>query len=280
GVRDIVVVIGHLGFEVVRALGDGSRYGVRIRYVEQGATLGIAHAVSRLEQHVTRPFFLFLGDIFFETRDLGALAKALHPGRCDGVLAVKREPDADKIRRNFVVHLGADKYVRRVIEKPRHPRTDLKGCGLYLFDVTFFDAVRRTPRTAMRDEYEVTDAIQNFIDDGFRVRALEVVKSDLNLTYAHDLLALNLHVLRGRRDRAIVGEDVRLAKGARIENSIVMDGAEISAPIRVRDSLVFPGEVVRRTRDLDRTIVADGQEIDCRHAIASSDGVDDGKDEG
>jgi dTDP-glucose pyrophosphorylase len=271
GVRDLVVVIGHLGFEVVRALGDGSRYGVKIRYVEQGATLGIAHAVSRLEQHVTRPFFLFLGDIFFETSDLGAMARALQPKRCDGVLAVKREAQLEQIKRNFVVHLGKDRFVTRVIEKPRHPRTNLKGCGLYLFDVTFFDAVRRTPRTAMRDEYEVTDAIQIFIDDGYRVRALEVVKNDLNLTYAHDLLALNLHVLRGRRERSIVGEDVRLAKGARIEGSVVMDGAEIASPILVRDSLIFPGEIVRRTRDLDRTIVADGHEIDCRHAVASSD---------
>ena len=107
GVRDIVVVIGHLGFEVVRALGDGSNYGVRIRYVEQGATLGIAHAVSRLEQKIDRPFYLFLGDIFFEMAKLGALAEAVTPGKCDGALAVKREPDAEQIKRNFVVH--ADK---------------------------------------------------------------------------------------------------------------------------------------------------------------------------
>src|SRR5262249_47254975 len=155
-----------------------------LRYVEQGATLGIAHAVSRLEQYVSRPFFLFLGDIFFETSGLEAMAHALEPGKCDGALAVKQEPDPDAIKRNFVVHLGRSDFVTRVIEKPRYPRTTLKGCGLYLLDVTFFDAVRRTPRSAMRDEYEITDAIQIFIDDGFRVRALEVVKEDLNLTVA------------------------------------------------------------------------------------------------
>ena len=67
-VRDLVIVIGHLGHEVVRELGDGGRFGVRIKYVEQDHTLGIAHAVSKLERHVDRPFFLFLGDIFFEVK--------------------------------------------------------------------------------------------------------------------------------------------------------------------------------------------------------------------
>lgn len=273
GVRDVIVVIGHLGFEVVKALGDGSAYGVNIRYVEQGATLGIAHAVSRLEQKVDRPFYLFLGDIFFEMTDLAAMAKALKPGKCDAALCVKRESDPDQIKRNFVVHEAPDGTVARVVEKPRHPRTNLKGCGLYFFDVTFFDAIRRTPRTAMRDEYEITDAIQIFIDDGYKVRALPIVENDLNLTYPHDLLALNLHVLRAGGERALLGKGVKLAKGARVENSIVMDGAEVASPIAVRDSLVFPGEVVRRARDLDRTIVVDRQEIDCRHAVAASDGA-------
>lgn len=269
GVKDVIVVIGHLGFEVVRALGDGSQYGVRIRYVEQGATLGIAHAVSRLERHVDRPFFLFLGDIFFEMARLGDLAEAVDSSTCSAALAVKKEADFESIRRNFVVHVGPDGFVHRVIEKPRHPRTNLKGCGLYFFDVSFFDAIRRTPRTALRDEYEVTDAIQIFIEDGYRVRALEIVNEDLNLTFPHDLLSINLRVVRARGANSIIGANVKLVSGARVENSVLMDACEIASPILVRDSLVFPGEVVKRTRDLDRTIVADRQEIDCRGAIPS-----------
>ena len=40
GIRDILIVVGHLGHRIVESLGDGSRYGVRIRYVEQQETLG------------------------------------------------------------------------------------------------------------------------------------------------------------------------------------------------------------------------------------------------
>jgi dTDP-glucose pyrophosphorylase len=266
GVREIVVVIGHLGYEIVRALGDGGELGVRLRYVEQEETLGIAHALGKLERHIDRPFFLFLGDIFFETEDLGAMVRRLGNGGRDAtsaILAVKRENEPEAIRRNFVVHTRDDGSVYRVIEKPRHPRTNLKGCGLYLFDVAFFDAVRRTPRTAMRDEYEITDAIQIFIDDGWRVEAAEVVRDDLNLSFPSDLLTLNLHYLESRGLPNIIGRNVRMPEGTRITRSVIMDDVEFLHPIEVDRALVFPGTRVDRRGRVEKMILTPGQEVPC-----------------
>lgn len=266
GVREVVVVIGHLGYEIVRALGDGSDYGVSIRYVEQEETLGIAHALCKLERHVDRPFFLFLGDIFFETENLGSMLQRLGDGTRDqtaAVLAVKREPDREAIRRNFVVHVDESERVTRVIEKPRVPTTDLKGCGLYLFDVAFFDAVRRTPRTAMRDEYEITDSIQIFIDDGWRIEAAEVVKDDLNLSFPSDLLLLNLHYLKARGIDKFVGEGVHLPEGSEVHNSVIMDGVRFEHPVRVDRALVFPDTVVDRRGSVEKMILTPGQELHC-----------------
>jgi NDP-sugar pyrophosphorylase family protein len=263
GIRDVLVVIGHLGHEVVNALGDGSRFGVRIRYVEQEHTLGIAHAVACFEPRVDRPFLLLLGDIYFETEDLGAMVARLYERETMGVLAVKREPDHDKIRRNFTVECDADDRVVRVIEKPRHPRTDVKGCGIYLFDPAFFDAVRRTPRTALRDEYELTDAIQIFIDYGYRVEAAEVIREDLNLSFARDLLRVNLHVLDGSGLGTMIGERVRLHPSARIERTIVMDDAQIDGPIHLVNSLVFPGARVTGEGELRGVIVTPERQIRC-----------------
>ena len=91
-------------------------------------------------------------------------------------MATKEESDPEVIRRNFSLNLREDGTVARVIEKPRYTSNHLKGVGLYLFDTAIFDAVRRTPRTAMRDEYELTDSIQVFIDDGHPVRpALSII---------------------------------------------------------------------------------------------------------
>lgn len=269
GVRDIVVVIGHLGHEVVASLGDGSKFGVRIEYVEQEETLGIAHAVSRLEQFVDRPFFLFLGDIFFEfhpDQDLSSMVERFESDReVSGVLAVRQEPDREAIKRNFIV-MSKDGRVVRVVEKPRHPQVDIKGCGIYLFDNTFFDSVRRTPRTAMRDEYEITDSIQIFIDDGYRVEAADIIRRDLNVSYPKDLLDLNLYLLGESGESNFRGDDVVVHAEADVQNCILMNGAQINSPIKMRDCMVFPGTRVEGHKDLDQMIFTPDTEIHCSNA--------------
>jgi len=261
GVRRVIIVIGHLGFEIVRALGDGRQLGVEIEYVDQGRTLGIAHAVSTLEPLVDRPFMLFLGDIFFVHDDLQRMVAMLGQDDVRGVLAVKDEPSIEAVRRNYVVREDDEGFVKRVIEKPQHPASRLKGCGLYLFDPVFFDAARRTPRTAMRDEYELTDAIQIFVDDGHRVRAARVIRDDLNLSYPADLLDINLKLLG---DRNLIGQDVRLAPGCRVEHSVILDRATVMHPIEIRDTLVLPGVTVTATSDIRRAIVTAEGVIECR----------------
>jgi dTDP-glucose pyrophosphorylase len=261
GVSKVIVLIGHLGFEVVRALGDGSQLGVPIEYVEQGPTLGIAHALSKLESRINQRFMLFLGDIFFLTDDLHDMLTLMDDDDVSGVLAVKEEHSEEAIRRNFVVLEDERGHVTRVIEKPRHPRTNLKGCGLYLFDPVIFDAVRRTPRSALRDEYEITDAIQIFIDDGYGVRAARVIRDDLNLSYPSDLLDINLKLLG---NESYLGKGVNLAPGATVENSVVMDGASVPNAIRVTDSLIFPDVTVDWSTDVVRRIITEDHVIDCR----------------
>ncbi|MGQ0553479.1 MAG: sugar phosphate nucleotidyltransferase [Planctomycetota bacterium] len=267
GVKKILIVIGHLGYEVVRGLGDGTKLGVDIEYVDQGPTLGIAHAVGKLESKIDRPFMLFLGDIFFVHEGLAGMAALLGEaggnGQDDvrGVLAVKEEPSVEAIKRNFVVIENEAGFVTRVIEKPQHPRTRLKGCGLYLFDPVFFDAVRRTPRTALRDEYEITDAIQIFLDDGHKVRAARVVREDLNLSYPADLLDINLKLLAGGKH---IGQGVKLPPGCKVERSVIMDGVTVEQPITIKDSLIFPGVTVSGDTDVVRRIITADHVIDCR----------------
>lgn len=263
GIRKVVVVIGHLGHEVVRALGDGSRWGVSIRYVEQEEMLGIAHAVSRLESHVDRPFFLFLGDIFFVTENLRHMLDRFRAGNLGGVLACKREPNLEAIKRNFVVHTDGAGVVHRVVEKPRFPRTDLKGCGIYLFDQSFFDAVRRTPRTAMRNEYEITDSIQIFLDDGYKVEAAEVVKADMNVSYPADLLDLNLLLLQQSGKDGWAAPDVKLGKGSTLARSVAMAGAEVGDGCALTECLLFPGAKVPAGRVRQRSIFTADAEIRC-----------------
>jgi dTDP-glucose pyrophosphorylase len=271
GIREIIVVIGHLGYEITRSLGDGSDIDIQIKYVEQKETLGLAHAIGQLENHISSPFLIILGDVFFLSENLPSILECFSKDDVSGVLAVKEEANSQAIRRNFTVILDEDQQVKRVIEKPRYTPNNMKGCGLYLFDLPFFDAVRRTPRTAMRDEYEITDAIQILIDDGFTVKAACVVKWDMNLTYPHDLLKCNLKQLECLGKNEVVGNNVQIHKNAKLINSVVGDNVVIKNPITIVDSLIFSGSVIPSNTSVEKYIITPERTIDCKYFFKDSD---------
>ncbi len=265
GVREIILVIGHLGYAIARYFGDGEAFGVKIRYVEQAETLGIAHAVGKLEPYISSPFLLFLGDIFFITDDLSAMIELAARREASAVLAVKKEEDPEAIKRNFAVLLDDQGYVKRVIEKPRYVTNRLKGCGLYLFDLHIFDAIRRTPRTAMRDEYEITDAIQILVDDGFPVVVSDIVHKDMNVSFPHDLLLCSLEALHHQGKESLVGKECDLHPEVELEQAVLGDRVRVTRPIRIRQSLVFPDTVIETREDLEKCIVTPETLIECKY---------------
>ena len=259
GINEIHIVVGHLGYQVARTFGDGSHHGVRIHFVEQESTLGLAHAVGALEQRVQLPFVLMLGDIFFRlTSSLRPVMEEVLSGEVNANLVSMLEPDPEMMRRNFVIQADERGRVHRVIEKPRYVDSQLKGCGLYVFDQHIFDAIRRTPRTAMRDEYEITDSIQILINDGWIVHHHPIVERDLNLTKPEDVLAINLAELDRRGLNRLVAERVTLPPGTLVERSVIGEGVLVRHPIRIVNSVLLPNAVIDTRHDLDG-VVMDGE---------------------
>jgi dTDP-glucose pyrophosphorylase len=263
GVRNVLMVVGHLKEEIISYFGDGSALGLNIHYVDQQQTLGIAHAVAQLESQVDSPFILFLGDIFLVPKDLQVMERMFWERRAGAVLAVKRETNPEYIRRNFTVILHASGSVTRVIEKPRYLTNDLKGCGVYIFDLSIFDAIRRTPRTAQRDEYEITNSIQILIDDGFPVYPADVIDWDMNITFACDLLECNLSQLQRLGESSLTGAGVQVHPDAVLQGSVLGDNVIVEQPILIKDSLIFPGTRLSGRQSVERMVLTPDLSIDC-----------------
>jgi dTDP-glucose pyrophosphorylase len=184
-------------------------------------------------------------------------------GRVNASLVSMYEPDPDMVRRNFVIQADDTGRVSRVIEKPRYVNSQLKGCGLYVFDQHIFDAIRRTPRTALRDEYEITDSIQILIDDGYDVRHTPIVERDLNLTKPDDLLMINLMELRRHGLTALVDESVVMPPGTTIANSVIGPGVTIQHSIRIANAVIMAGVVVDSRADLDGVVMSSDHTVQC-----------------
>jgi len=264
GIQKIFIVIGYLGYEVVRALGNGADFGVEIEYIEQNETLGIAHAVGRLEGRVQKPFLLCLGDIFFVSGRLQTMFDSFSRDNTRAVLASKMEEDPDMILRNFAIIVGEDDRVVRVIEKPRYIQNKLKGCGVYLFGLEIFDAIRRTPRTAMRDEYEITESIQILIDDGHRVVHANIIEEDLNLTVPEDLLKVNMLELqkKGLTNYFVDTQlDERSLPG--VSRCVIGIRVTMEPPLSLQRCIVFNDVTIPRQSDLNDAIITPDGIIQC-----------------
>ena len=256
GIKEIFIVCGQLKEVFQKHFEDGHKLGVSIRYIEQEKPLGIAHALAKVEASVKNPFLLFLGDILYITRDLRKILDLFENRQAGGVLAVKQEPKPEYIKRNYAVLLHESGMVRRVVEKPRYISNNLKGCGIYFFDLPIFDAVRRTPRTAMRDEYEITSSIQILIDDGYPVYPAEVIEWDMNITVVDDLVLSNLRMLDFLNKEKEIGKNVSLHPKVKVIHSVIGHDVTIEHPITIQDSVVMPGTRVENRKDIKNSLIA------------------------
>jgi len=64
--KDIILVIGYLGNVIVDYFGDGSRFGVSIKYIIETEPLGTAGALYYLKDDITEDFLLLNGDVIFD----------------------------------------------------------------------------------------------------------------------------------------------------------------------------------------------------------------------
>src|SRR5688572_27075914 len=61
GIRDLGIVVGETHAEIRAAVGDGSRWGAKVTFIEQDAPRGLAHAVQISEAFIDgQPFVMYL----------------------------------------------------------------------------------------------------------------------------------------------------------------------------------------------------------------------------
>lgn len=66
GITDVILITGHLGHIIRDYFGDGSDFGLTIRYFEETTPLGTAGALAYIEPMLEKDFFLAFGDILFD----------------------------------------------------------------------------------------------------------------------------------------------------------------------------------------------------------------------
>ena len=261
GVQRVVIVVGHRAEFVEQAVGDGRRWGLELQLVEQSEPLGSAHALSVARAHIDGPFLLLLGDYYFVASKPETMLRRLERGQ--SAIAAKREPNERLIREACAIAVKGDGRVVSIVEKPAQPTTDLKGCGFYALQPEVFDAVMRTPRTALRNEYELTVTLELLLASGKPLYADEIIDWDSNVTRPEDLLSCNLEWLDRHGKSLLVADGAQVDSRTQLERAVVGEGATVRGESTLRDSVVFPGAELVSSGLVERTLVTGENPIHC-----------------
>jgi glucose-1-phosphate thymidylyltransferase len=246
GITDVGIIVGDTAPAIEAAVGDGSKFGIKVTYIRQQAPLGLAHTVLIAREFLGEDdFVMYLGDNFI-VGGISSIVEEFLARRPQAQIMLTQVSDP----RSFgVAELDARTgQVKSLEEKPRQPKSDLALVGVYLFTPAIHEAVANL-KPSWRGELEITEAIQWLLDHGRTVNATTIGgywKDTGNVT---DMLEVNRLVLESQEPRVdgavdeasceIIGRVV-VEAGATVTGSRIVGPVIIGAGSKVSGSYIGP----------------------------------------
>ncbi|HLC60540.1 MAG TPA: glucose-1-phosphate thymidylyltransferase [Candidatus Nanoarchaeia archaeon] len=231
GITEIGIITGPNKDQIQNIVGDGSKWNVKITYMEQQSPLGLAHAVKISRDFIRDDdFIMYLGDNLLND-NITEFVSNFQNSNADASILLNPVKDPS----NFgVATLNKKGEIVRLVEKPKNPSSNLAVVGVYAFRKSIFKAIDHLKPSA-RGELEITDAIQWLVEHSYKVTS-ELVegwwkdtgKADSLLEANHLILDGKLEVLnKGTiEDGAIVSGRVNIGDG-----TVIKKGASIRGPV-------------------------------------------------
>jgi NDP-sugar pyrophosphorylase family protein len=193
--REVRIVVGHLGQLVRSFAGDGSRHGLRIDYTEQAERRGSAHALALAADFLDDDVMVLGGDTALGVHHLVELRRFHEARRADAALCLKRIPP-ERMARSSSVALAPDGRVLAFVEKPAAGEAPgpLAAAMLHVYGRRLRDYLAHV-EPSPRGELELASVVRAMIADGRRVVGLELPRPP-DLTDARDLLRENFAYAR------------------------------------------------------------------------------------
>jgi len=161
GISEIAIIIGGIGSNKVKEYyGDGSKFNVKISYIEQDEPKGIAHAINLCKNFVgNEKFLVFLGDNIIQ-KTISDISNKFEIGNDDALVLLCEVSNPER----FGIADVKENKIIKIIEKPKNPPTNLAVTGIYFLTTKIFDVFSRL-KPSWRNELEITDALQMMLEE-------------------------------------------------------------------------------------------------------------------
>jgi len=145
-----------------KLLGDGAEFGLEILYAAQDGPKGIADALGLAEEFAKgAKVAVMLGDNIFTDHEQIKKGVAQFEKGAGARLFLKEVPDPER----FGIAEIKDSKIVSIVEKPKHPVSNLAVTGFYLYDSDVFSVVK-TIKPSGRGELEITDVNNYYVKKG------------------------------------------------------------------------------------------------------------------
>lgn len=246
GIRDIGVIISPETGEIIReSLLNANFEGANFTFIVQPAPLGLAHAVRTAREFLAEEdFVMYLGDNLIGS-GITDFVEEFKRERPESIILLKEVENPSMFG---VAVLDEKGDVVRLIEKPKEPPSNFALVGVYIFSPAIHEAIDRI-KPSWRGELEITDAIQELINMGKRVKSHILKRWWLDTGKKDDMLEANRVVLDEIAAAEIKGEvdenssvsgRVLIGEGAKITNSEIRGPAVIGKNTLIENSYVGP----------------------------------------
>ncbi len=276
GVRRVVLGTSYLAETFSDHFGDGSEMGLDVEYVVEDEPLGTGGGIRNVFKYLSaRDVLVFNGDVLAGT-DLTAVVDTHRRTRADTTLHLVRVQDP---RAFGCVPTDDDGRVTAFLEKTEDPPTDQINAGCYVFRREVIESIPEGRPVSVERE-----TFPGLLASGARVSGHVDVAYWRDMGTPMDLVQGSADLVRGVAPSAAlpgptgeslvlagatvdptarvaggttVGRNVSIGKGARVEGSMLFDGAVVEDNARVVRAVVGAGARVEQAAVVHDAVVGD-----------------------
>ena len=214
GITDIAIIIGDIYPEKVKEFyGNGEKFGVKINYIYQDNPKGISHAVRLCKNFIGKEkFVVYLGDNVLRT-GLENYTKKFVSSKADAMILLCEVEDPQR----FGIAELDGKKIKKIVEKPKNPTSNLAVIGVYFLTPKIFDIIDKL-KPSWRGELEITDALQMMMDNNLTLQFDTVTGWWKDTGTPDDILHANKLIL----DTVGTPNQFVLSEGSKVQGNIVI----------------------------------------------------------
>ena len=258
GCDEIVVNLHHRSESVRKALGDGSRFGVKLHYVEEPVILGTSGAIDNARTLLDGDTFVVINGKIITDIDLHAALETHRHKKAIATLVLMANVACEK----FSIVETADGLLRRFGGLPESrdfsdENPPLMFTGIQILEPKIFDYI---PRGIF--SHSTTEVYPQAIANGERVAAHVASGRWFELSTIQRYLDISLQLLAeagkcfttgagceisgsAELEQSILWDNVVIENGARVKRAVLADNVKIGAGEIVEDAAVVRASLVR-----------------------------------